>query len=118
MPHVPIRNAFADAAENDERPWLQRWIEAERKVLRQRRPRCQPIARRDVAHAGLHDLEESVGYDLQTSQVEPLFVLRAEHVALVAETLFDRMHAEGHTGGGFHLADAEQQVKFRQRELV
>lgn len=61
---VNVRGRFADAAKDDEGARLQRRIVAEGKVFGQRRPRLQPVAIGDVAHARFHDLEQCVNNHL------------------------------------------------------
>lgn len=69
---VDVRGSFADAAKDDEGARLQRRVVAEGEVLGQHRPRLQPVAVRDVAHARLHYLQQRVYDHLQRGQRQTL----------------------------------------------
>jgi len=84
---VVVRGGFADAAEDDEGARLQRRIVAEGEVPGQQRPRLQPVAVGDVAHARLHYLEQRVHDHLQRGQRQTLSVrFVARKTALAAKS--------------------------------
>lgn len=119
---ILVGDALADAAVDDERARLQSRVVAEREAPRQRRPRAQPITIWNVSHAGLHNLKQRVGDDFERGQRQSLAIRRQGlRYALVSEPLLRRVaaaRAKGGDRGRLDLADAEQDVEFRQRELI